>query len=78
MYYGLCDAKTFSNVYDVLVNYWVNEATLDFAFWIYGQNEETLENICYYYWYDLDEVLKEAWIEEEDEEEDEEDENNEE
>lgn len=71
MYYDLCDGKTFNNVFDVLINYWINEDVLNFAFGIYWRNEEVLENLCYYYGYDIEEILKEAWIEEEDEEDEE-------
>lgn len=70
MYYDLCDGKTFDSVRDALeLTYWINKEVLSFTFDIYGRNEETLENICYYYWIDIDDVLKEAWIEEEEEDE---------
>lgn len=71
MYYDLTNSNTFDGVFDALIEYWINEELINFAFWIYGRNEETLENICYYFWLDIDDVLKMAWIEEEDEEEDE-------
>ena len=73
MYYDLTNSKTFDSVRDALeLTYWISKEVLGFAFDIYGRNENTLENICYYYWIDVEDVLKEAWIEEdEDEEEDE-------
>lgn len=73
-YIDLCDATTFDSIRNILEEYyWIRTEVLEFAFWIYGRNEETLENICYYYWIDEDELLKEAWIEDEEEEEEEND-----
>ena len=68
MYYDLTDAKTFSNIWDVLLESWISEDVLQFAFSVYWRQEETFENICYYYWLDEEEILKTAGIEEEEEE----------
>ena len=79
-YYDLCDWDVFSDIRDVLTEeYGINEDVLSFAFDIYGRNEETLENICYYYGIDIDELLDHAGIEDdedEDEETEDEDEKN--
>lgn len=73
MYYDLTDSKTFDSVRDALeLIYWINKDVLGFAFDIYWRNENTLENICYYYGIDVEDVLKEAWIEEEEDEEEDE------
>ena len=67
-YYDLCDSKTFESIRDALTLYGVSEDVLNFTFSIHGRNEETLEDICYYYGLDIDEILKEAWIDPEEEE----------
>jgi hypothetical protein len=71
-YIDLCDSQTFDSIYEALTNFWIEEKVLDFAFWIYGRNEETLENILYYYWIDEEELLEAAGIETETETEEEE------
>ena len=73
MYYDLTNSKTLESVRNTLTeDYWISEDVLNFTFDVYGRNEETLENICYYYDINLNELLNKAWIEDEDEDEDEE------
>lgn len=71
MYYDLCNSKTFDSVRDALeLTYWISKDLLWFVFDMYGRKEETLEKICDYYWIEIEDLLKDAWIDEEDEEED--------
>ena len=68
-YIDLCDSQAFDSIYEALIQFWIVENVLNFAFWIYGRNEETLGNILYYYWIDEEELLEAAGIETETEEE---------
>lgn len=71
-YIDLCNDATFDAIYDALqLVFWISKDVLDFAFWIYGCNEETMENILYYYWIDEEELLRIAGIDTEEEEEEE-------
>lgn len=71
MYFDLCNSKTFDSVRDALIEFWASGEVLAYAFDVNWRNEETFDDICYYYGFDTDEILKSAWIDTEDEEDEE-------
>lgn len=71
-YIDLTNGDTYQAVETALIEYWFNKETFDFAFDIYGLNEQTLENLLYWRGIDEDEFLRDAWLLEDDDEDDEE------